>query len=110
MKQKIPIRSVADSSGIIRVERLESIPIPIRLKRVAFQTSTNCRQRTHVLRLDVAGDRLVDGAYRDCAPFSQDVSKKLRGMTSILVVAEGFDSGEIVEGVAEIEYSLFAFF
>lgn len=75
------------------------------LQELWITTNSNCRNRTHEIRILLTKDLLSEGELEDCSRYYVKSVTPLKNGKSYTVslTADGFDSGEIVEGEVNVK-------
>jgi hypothetical protein len=109
MTRKVPIRATADANGNVRIERLEKISIPVKLRSVSFRTTVTSREREHKVSADVMGQRVLEGRVSSADSIAQSTAIRLSGQAQIILSADGFDPHEVVEAEAVLDFGVSLF-
>ena len=76
-----------------------------KLQMLSITTNSNCKNRSHDLQLFLSRDPLCNATLLDCSEFSTKLDVSLLGgkTYTIIIIAEGFDRGEVVEGEIRVK-------
>ena len=103
---------VADVAGKVRGTHDEAPPLPVTLKRVVVQSTSNCNGRTHGVIAGFSGGATFHfaGAMTDCANLEialGNLSAPAFITTTLSFELDGFAPGENVKLNGKLVYSIF---
>jgi hypothetical protein len=111
--QNFQFSETANAQGVVVVTKQANTgPLKAKIKKVQFQTNSNCQGRAHDLVATVSSGGQPDTFnlhYTDCQSAQMAVDKKYGGNVTFQLKTGGFSPGEVVTGSGQVEYSIVLF-
>ena len=96
---------IASAQGQVNITRsIPAGPLRIRITNFTLRTQSDCRNRTHQLKVHMNGDMIFSGAMYDCLNLTLHSDRSWRGVLQIDFNATGFEPGEKVHGGGDVEF------
>lgn len=108
MKLKRAFSKRANAAGRVMYRRQANFPVRINVRRASLTLENGDQRQNLAFAVLLDGERRMEASGPGDQPFVSEVALRIpRGERDLLVVTEGFEPNQLVEGTIEIEYSLF---
>ena len=98
----------ANAAGRLVYRRQANFPVRINVKRASLTLENGDARRNLAFAVLLDGERRIEVSGPADQPFISEVGLRIpRGKRDLVVLTEGFEANQLVEGTLEIEYSLF---